>query len=291
MFGDFPYGGRPSSWIAKDGLPARIVGRSHLHDKRPHHDGIPSAETDSGFQVYENVYVMMGSGIGWTSEVRIFPWSYDTTCTLTEGGLVPLHHGVEALWQYRPLIYRMHLWDDVFPVYLSWERQGSQRELQWRHALHEVIRSATRFPDDPSMHFADKELSFLIEKMAMRRAEQLLESMLAAPQLYEWRLGGRIRCIGGATGKTYSIEEGNGFAEVDQFTNNKIVSYCLHPEDWMPDADVALATKLHLEDPEAELEFVAGANGTVRGKSKDRRRTVDERYSYANDMERELIAA
>lgn len=291
--GDFPYSGVPSMWVAKDGLPAAIVGNpaeSGWQIGSPR--GLPSAETDDGFVVFEALFVLFGS---LSATPRMFPLRYDTFATLAAGGPTPMHHEPGALWEYRPCVYSLHLEVDEpwrRPLaWAEWARQGSQHELQWRKGLAETIAICHDHDSDPIVQANEMVIRSWREARAVEKANDLLRSMLAPTQLTECVLGDCFRVIGGATGRVYKIELGNGFAQVDPLTNEKIISYCYHPEDWMPDADIALSIKLHLECGDLEEDFISGANA----RRKRPRRPADEetrlRFDRAWSMERELIPA
>lgn len=279
--GDIPYGGVPWQWIAKDGFPAWIAGDP---TKERATGGWPSSESDDGFQVYENLIVMMKPGSD--QEVRAFPRFYHEMAQLAPGGLAPQHHEPTQEWKYRPCIYR---WA---PFHETWERQGSQRELTWRYGLHQTLAlQAVAEEEGKDAALAQFIIDRAEHRAAARKSEALLESMLAPTQLLECRLGDRFRVIGGATGRYYRVVLGNGFAEVEPASDDERVNYCLHPEDWMPDADVALATKLNLEAPDLEEDFVAAANDRVMTPKIPASPETRRRWTYAVDMEREFIGA
>jgi hypothetical protein len=292
--GDLPYAGEPElippkDWISRDGLPAAVLGKIRPDSRTA---GLPSSETEDGFQVYEMLYVL-GGKIG--QEVRMFPAFYGTMALLAPGGLVPQHHEPTQQWIYRPCIYRWDtelLDDERGESFGGWEMQGSQRELTWRDALHHT-RKLDGLVEEVGK---DRALAqFIMQQVERRRAEEraetLLESMLAPTQLLEYRLQESFRCFGGLTGNSYVVQAGNGFWQTDLLTNAVLFSYCLHPEDWMPDGDVALATKLQLEDPDLEEDFVAAANVTDRKPRIRLKPSVRRKLAYAADQERELVAA
>lgn len=277
------HGGSPEDWIVKDGLPARVLGDPL---KEPKTAGLPSSEDEeTGFVVYELLLAMWKGGL--TNEVRLFPHFYGPMCLLAPGGLVPQHHQPTQQWIYRPAIYR-------WTMNRLWERQGSQRELEWRVQLHNTF-AVTAMAEAPGGTEADVIISFMDRIVAHRRAEEkameLLCEHLLPTQLAELTFRSSFRVIGGLTGKHYQVEPGNGFAEVHRLSNDPLVNYCLHPEDWMPDGDVALSVKLHLESPELEEETIARANATNRRMTT---RTTPRRWRelrYAADQEREFLAA
>lgn len=298
-YGDLPYMGRVGRFdlfIAKDGLPAPITG-SPTCEKRTTW-GYPSHTTDDGFLVYETLVVMFP---GCDRDPKMVPRGYNTDCLLSNYGTVPLHHGVEADWVYRPNLYDLIMepglpeWNE--PV-VGWQQMGSQRELQYRQGLHETVLMKDAIIDariDGDQQAEDiARANWIVgrwkEQKAITKADELLESMLRPTQLFELRTRYSFRCIGAATGKFYSVTPGNGFAEVAADTDQTTVSYCYHPDSYLPDGDVALAIKLHLEDGDLEEEFVAGANANSRT-PKLAHRDSKARFDRAVAMERELLAA
>jgi hypothetical protein len=279
--GDLPYGGKPSMWIAKDGFPAWIAGDP---TKERQLGGWPTSESDDGFQVYENLIVMMRPGSD--QQVRAFPRFYSDMAILSAGGVVPQHHEPTQEWKYRPCIYR---WATRSA---TWQRQGSQTELTWRHGMHQTL-SLTGVVEEEGQEAALAQfmLDRVEHEMANRKADELLESMLAPTQLLELRVGERFRVIGGATGSYYRISLGDGFAKVEPASDDTQVNYCLHPEEWMPDSDVALACKLNLEAPDLEEQFVAAANARDITPRIPATPEIRRRWTYALDQEREFIGA
>jgi hypothetical protein len=286
-YGHLPFGGAPETWIARDGLPAAITGdplREHTTG------GWPSAETDDGFVVFENLVVLHPP---MARQVMTYPISYAATARRCPRGLASLSPAGAEI--YRPCVWRLFL-DKGDPRYqkpiVLMERQGSQRELEWRSGLYETTRLTDRLNagEITQGDYAIAFMEFNLDRLeANKIADRLLESMLGPTQLYEWRIRHKFRCIGGATGKTYRVDNGNGFAEVEPMSDEPWWNYCLHPEAWMPDADVALAAKLHLEDPDLEEEFVAAANGRQKNTEIVRPEWVWDRWGYAFDQERELL--
>lgn len=264
------FGGRPADWIVRGGRPAEVLGDV----TRRGSGGLPSAEDDNGFVVFEMMRAGRKSSFG---NLFLFPWRYSETCEAFGGGLVPLHHQPSQRWAYRPGMYRLTMHKNL-------ERQGSQRELDWRYTLHTMYRVIDEGEEAIAKFFEDDPLL-----TANRKARELLQSMLGPTQLVELELRDSFRVIGGASGFHYEIQLGNGFARVDPLTNEPIISYCLHPEDWMPDADVALSHKLNLECVDLEVETIEAANANPREPRRAAASKVKD-FRYAADMERELIA-
>jgi len=78
------FGGSPKDWVVRDGLPARVLG----DPVKTNTGGLPSAEDDDGFVVYETMVAFKG-GLG---QLMLFPQHYGLTAECFGGGLVPLHH-------------------------------------------------------------------------------------------------------------------------------------------------------------------------------------------------------
>lgn len=220
------YAGPPERWIVKHGRPAACLGRH----------GMPSYEHEDGGLL---VFDLLLAQAGFNGGVKLFSRWYGSACVISPDDMVPLHHSPEALWEWRPLVYRRSM-------YGCWEELGSQAELAWRFGLMEVMH-AVHAGAEVTMFEADE------------KAEKLLAECLSGFQQLELAATDKFRVRGGSTGRMYKIELGDGFDRVDPVTDRIVASYCLHPEYWMPTADVALATKLQLEDPELEEETVAGA--------------------------------
>jgi hypothetical protein len=249
--------GEPKDWVSVGGKPATIWP-----------DGLPSFEHDDGTVVLGLLVVQQGGD----GQARLYPNWYGTACVLAPDGLVPVCHSEHARWEYRPLIYRLHMEG-------YWEAQGSQIELAWRRGLSDLMHwmYAGREDGEPEPGLATSE--------AVDRADRLLLRHLNAQQRIELASTGKFR-VRGASGKLYEIERGNGFALVSPWTGAKWVSFCLHPEEWVPHDDVMLATKLLLEDEELEQECIGNATATKLPIG--RAATVEE--VTAEKMERRLIA-
>lgn len=299
----FRFAGPPSRWIARHGRPAEC-----LIDWAPvHHGGMgwPSYEQDDGKVVFDLLLCFQpGPGHG---PPRLLSRWYGAACMLAPDGQVPVHTGATGRlaligeYQGEPAIYELdvprettHRWRPM--VYQrgleGWCALGSQGELAWRDGLKKA--TLLRWLED-NAHRPERLEQIAerfgtvedIESMltANDRAEALLRECLSPQQRIELTAAERFRVRGGETGRIYGVELGNGFTGLTADTCEPTASYCLHPEYWMPDADVALATKLALEDRELELETVAGAKET-------RRRILgqpDRAARRACEMEKELI--
>jgi hypothetical protein len=251
------YGSDPATWLVKHGCPAACLG-----DPREPLGGLPSYEHEDGGLV---VYDILGAQASSNGNMMLFSRWYGTASVLAPDDLVPLHHEPTAIWEWRPLVYRRSM-------YGCWMGLGSQSELGWRYGMNQVMAAA----------YADGE--FTMDR-SDERAATLLHEQLSAYQLTELALSGRFRVVGGATGHTYEVELGDGFDRVDPTTGETLVDYCFHPEGWIPNADVALATKLALEDEELEADTLANARATIRRPTQHA--TPEQRR--AREIELELI--
>lgn len=122
---------------------------------------------------------------------------------------------------------------------------------------------------------------------ANERARAILREHLCPQQQLELEATNAFH-VRGTLNPLYRIELGNGAQIVSPRTRQPFASLCLHPERWIPHADVALATKLAIESGrDREEEMLAGAR--VRwypGPTPARRLERD-----AWDRERELLPA
>ena len=282
------YGGTPADWVTDRGRPAKALG-----------DGFPSYESDDGTLVVMDLLVAFGTTTG---GMQLFSRSYGHAC-LSTGGLVWLHEhasrqvmGVVREWDGR---YGEEPFDSEEAVsmglppmcveeaevrtepptmwrplvrYLSmdrgWVRMGSQQELAWRFGLHEVsVQRARAFMagvEDSVKGTCEALVREWSMTVASDRAKELLREHLTAQQRIELESLGHFRVRGGS-GAMYSVEPSNGFFLLDAVTSEPVASFCLHPEEWIPHEDVALATKFALEDSELEGECLAGARRTDIG--------------------------
>lgn len=259
---------------------------------------MPSYEQQdgSGLVVYDLLLSWPGTGI--TPPLFISRW-YNSACILAPEGPVPLHHEVHqktlalfdpiderggagclreitwsegAKYQWRPIVYRLNL-QGIGAL-------GSQAELAWRRGLSDATQA--HFADDQVEGF---EVLSRLER-ADEKAERLLREHLNPQQLLELAADDKFRLYGARTGNLYEIELGDGFDLLDKVSSDTVASYCLHTEYWMPAADIALATKLALEDPELEIECLENARSG--GIWRTRRRTSQDWKAYR--LERELLS-
>jgi hypothetical protein len=234
------YGGGPADWVTRHGAPARCLGNLRGHG------GMPSFEDDEGnFVVFD--FVVAAVAVDGT--MMAISKVYGGISIIYPEGLAPAVRAGKAM--YRPLIYRRH-------ALYWWQRLGSQMELAWRYGLGAMLTAMQGIEDGEDF---DPAKDFTMAK-ADERADHILSEFLTPLQKIELRANAKFRVIGGKTGNLYMIEEANGFAQVDEVTGDTLTSYCLHPDYWMPNADVALATKFHLEDEDMELETIKNARAT-----------------------------
>lgn len=218
-------GGPPSSWVAWGGRYAPCLTT-----------GMPSYEheTVKGMVVFDLLLAQHGAA----GELLYFSRWYGTACILAPGGPVPLYHDPDALWVWRPCLYETKWLGKV-------QQRGSQQELEWRHGLSMV------------MHHIHADAPMDLDGPTERARELLLEN-LSPQQRLEYLARDKFR-VRGFSGKMYEVCIGAGFNLISERTCDQWVSFCLHPEDWMPHEDVALATLLMLQDEELEQEAIGNA--------------------------------
>lgn len=255
----------PIGWfMSSGGKPARVLGPK----------GFPSFEHEDGELL---VFDLLICQAGHDGTLRFFPRWYGVACVLATDDMVPLHHSPDAWWQWRPCVYNKGALD-------GWEQMSSQQELAWRHGLAEVMHwmhGGGRDAGDP--------MPFAATEDADARAEEVLRECLNPQQRLELASLGKFRVVGGKTENVYEIEPGNGFGIVDAVTGEMCVSYCLHPEEWIPHDDVALATKFALEDPELEVECLENARQIVLRPEQRRTPALWQAFRVERDMD--LIAS
>jgi hypothetical protein len=264
-----PLTGEPADWVVHDGRPADWCGPQ----------GMPSFERDDGLLVLDLLLYSEGDD---ERPMLVSRW-YDSACVIAPGGLVPLYHDPRACWEWRPQLYEGD-------HYGGWQRLGSQGELLWRRLRSDVKHAVATLRDHGlSEHLREKLIGerLLSTQTASERAEKLLRENLTDCQQFEYVVTGRFHARGGRTRNLYAVRPGNGFELIDPVTHGEIAGYCLHPESWLPDADVALATKLALEDDELELDCLE--NARMGSHSIGTPYQSDWQERAAAERERELI--
>lgn len=297
--------GPPRRWVPRHGRPAPCLDRS---------DGLPAYESDLGallimetlFAFDRRTVYLIGS-IGSVSDPILLPRSYMAAAVrdvLAGGeGLCALHDDPDAVWSWRPLLY--HVTPDGV------RRFGSQEELGWRQGLAETQVRKAELWDELANHALECHRAGVPFEEAVEsgaaimdawnadppglpmteatvRAEAILREHLCPQQLLDLEASGSF-VVRGTVNKAYRVRLGNGCEIVSPETHRPFVSMCIHPETWMPDADVALATKLLIESgPDGENELLAGARTTAMPPP---RRASFRWERHARDLERALIPA
>lgn len=307
----FEVKGPPSRWVVRGGRPAEVIR---------FHGGMPSYEhgRDRKLVVFDNLVAFgghddeirvdpAGCAIVGRTNTTFLPVGYDAAAVRSVAGdheLCALHDDPDAMWEWRPLVYEL--------TKDGMTRFGSQMELTWRWGLAEAIEERESLEDElrelavaavrekrPFDEYrADGDAAIAAwererERRGMRwreaekKADRLLLEHLAPAQRLDLKAYGWFYARG-TINKLYRIQPGNGCAIANPRTREVGVSLCLHPERWMPDGDVALATLLLIQSgPEGEEEMLAGARprlGPVYSPSTRLERAAWER-------ERELLPA
>lgn len=265
-------------------------------------DGIPAYESENAkLLVMENVaYFQSGAN----KVPMLFPLSYQMVALRAPSGLTALHDAVDAVWTWRPLLYFLRL-DGT-------RRTGSQQELEWRIGLYQArlagaerddaytalllealawMRTAKRTREETAAEFLprlealrDTPYPELGYATANRRARALLLEHLTPQQRIDYHAW-KCFYVRGELNPLYRVEPGNGYQIVDPISRETTVSICLHPDDWIPDDDVALATKLAIDAGiDSEAGLLEAGKTTLRQKT---HRTTDEER-YAADVEAHL---
>lgn len=250
---------------------AREVSRGGRPAAALPHGGMPAYESETGaLLVMENLVV---AGPSLTHTPMALPASYMMACIRTQGdGMTALHDDPDAIWSWRPLLYSLG--------WVETQRLGSQHELEYRRGLWEVglaqsdLQDAVDrlgkrciergYPPERYMRIAH----WMVDRWtypeqprvaANARAKRLLREHLAPQQLLDLdALAGFF--VRGTINRLYYVDVGNGFDIVDPVTHQHKVSLCLHPDDWMPYEDVALAIKLGIDGgKESEAELLEAA--------------------------------
>lgn len=242
---------------------------------------MPSYEHELGRLVVCDVLVCARTG----DQVMMFSRWWHTATILAPDTMVPLHHGQEAWWEWRPCVYRWTTFiGDIVLDTGYWQTLGSQAELTWRSGLA-AVRSAML---DAAEQGGDWH-AFVDREQAEQRAEQLLIENLSPQQRIEYAATGAFRCRGGWTRNVYRVNPGEGFDLLDETRDRVLRDYCLHTEDWLPGHDQALAMKFALEDPELEVAVLERARGYGRDPTLTRRRTAEDMIAAAIETRHELL--
>lgn len=278
------FGGTPGPRdVARHGAPAPNVP----------YNGMPAYASETGALAVMECLVMFPGGP--EHPPMLLPRTYMMAVARTQGdGLTALYDDPDAKWSWRPLLYslgfkgtqqlgsqqeleyRRGLWDvqcynadtrDAL-VQVIVEEMAKLEALYGRTVPFERLRKNARkrmqrnYRDGVARLQAvlDAERGTLPYAEANARAKKILHENLAPQQRIDlMRRGGFF--VRGQINRLYFIEIGNGFSIVDPATHRQTVSLCLHPEEWMPHEDVALATKLSIDSgEEGEAELLEAAN-------------------------------
>jgi hypothetical protein len=292
----------PRSWIASGGLACPMFILAHK--------GLPAYESARGaLFVMENLVVFQAtqgfdlySGFaGGRDEMLFGPFSYAQVAQRAPTNLTALHDADDAVWSWRPLLYTLNQ-DGI-------TRLGSHQELAWRWGLAAVMennraaaiellkisREAAE-SERPIREYAQR-LTAIAERHAdldsklrmaesRERSREILWEHLSAWQRLDLLAWGRFN-VSGKINPQYRIDPGNGFDIVDPVTHESLVTFCLHPDDWMPFDDVALATKLAIDaGRESEQELLEAARPRVNRVT----RRPNQRLRRAAELESALGA-
>lgn len=270
--GPVEFAGPPSRWISDRGKPAACIPFKGMPAYDSEHAVIAIMETlIATFQTGVIGEGEQGGGLAW-SRYYLMPRSYGLAWVISRGveALCALHHSPDAVWSWRPRVYWLSVPDEI-------DGKGSQQELDYRHMIVSGLTDLAARMERRAGGLVEVELPAWSSHMgANERAESLLLSHLNVQQRLEYSVTQSFH-VPGEVNKLYLIEAGNGFSIVSPWTGEKWVSYCFHPEYWIPDADIALATKLLIDQgKEGEEKALAGGNPTVlpRGRAE----TAAERW-------------
>lgn len=292
--------GPPERWIVHGGRPSEVVRDTHGGIPSYESDTGKILVYDLLVAFDQPVKVLADGGVGVAfTATMLFPIGYAMAAARSvyagDHELCALHDDPEAAWVWRPLVYR--LGQDLTRLgsqqELEWrwmlhEQREAREEIEaatgrfmvaqiqelrrrygrvphldrrrpgeWRLGKNARKRLHRDYVAEVQRLHADPELLPALE--ANDRADLILREHLAPQQLLDLDASGGFYSRG-TIHRLYRVELGNGAQIVDPETRRPVASMCLHPERWMPHADVALATKLAIESgPEREKEMLAGA--------------------------------
>lgn len=174
---------------------------------------------------------------------QLFPSTYGDFMERTPfSSLGRLYTGKAPVW--RPCVYEYRLGGGEI------RRLSSQMELEWRYGIVQagMLQDLNATPEDHQQAWAEPH----------DRAVALLRENLTPQQVIDLYCWGMF-FVHGEVNKLYGVEPGNGFSICDPTTREKTVTCCFHPDQWIPHEDVALATKLLLEQGASGEEEVLAA--------------------------------
>lgn len=248
----------------------------------------------------------------------VLPFDYATvsfrSAVVGDHELVALHDAEDALWVWRPLIYTLHAAGIVqrhgSQGELEWRwglAEAKRRTLEidgdrGDFLVAQIEKVRKQYGCLPIIDRQPGQTGFRLPKNARKRlfreyrefvdgidrgefefvkarekAEAILIEHLAPQQRIDYLAWNRFY-VRGTINRLYVVRVGDGAAIVSPYNGETWVSMCIHPERWMPHADIALATKLLIESgPDGEEELLAGCRPTVFGQ---RPATREQRYAW-----------
>jgi len=292
--------------VARHGRPAACLP----------YDGMPAYESDTGaLAVLENTVVFEGSAAG-GSWPLVLPVSYGMAA-LRSRELTALHDDPDAMWSWRPVLYSLRMTHtqamgsqgELEYRQGLFEAQLATADLQDRadaFVVEQVLGLRRRYGRIPPLTRSSPGAGFRLPKNARKRmyreyerrvgelnaapselpfvaarerADRLLREHLTPQQRLDLAAEKAFH-VRGRINRLYRVRLGDGFCAVDPVTRRTVVSFCLHPEAWIPDADVALATKLAIDaGEESEKALLEAARPYPRAGR--RPPTRDERRALA----------
>lgn len=319
--------GPPSRWVVRGGRPADVAWDAHKGIPSYESDTGKILVYDFLCAAESRTFSDLG-GLGVaTSRVMLVPRSYEAVAVRSvlvgDHELAALYDDPDAAWVWRPLIYSLS--DGLTRLgsqqELEWRwslqqmneaRQDMDAELgvfMITQAL-QTKRLYGRMPPIERKQPGEKRLRKNARKRLYRayvaevsrlyrcpdrlpfmeaneRADAILREHLSPQQVLDLEASNGFY-VRGTVNRLYRVELGNGLQIVDPRTRTTSVSLCLHPERWIPHADVALATKLAIESgPDGEKEMLAGARKRIVGMH--RRPTREDAHAW--QLERDLLPA
>lgn len=319
--------GPASRWVARAGRPADVVWGNHDGIPSYESDtgkilvyALLVANEVAGAHPQNGM-----ASVGRTT--MLFPHDYGMVATRTvcagDHELAALHDDPDAAWVWRPLIYeigtgltRRGSQEELLWRWSLHEMDAHRQDVDDQlssFVLQQMFALRRRYGCFPPMRRepgqgkrlrknarkrAFREYAAEIERLqqvparlpfqeADERADAILREHLNPQQLLDLDASGQFYARG-TINRLYVIRPGNGAAIVNPRTRHELVSLCLHPEKWMPHADVALAITLAIESgPDGEEEMLAGARPRMNGQGRDSTRF--DRAAW--DRERALLPA
>lgn len=299
---------RPSERIvSRHGRPAACLDL---------HGGMPAYESEHGkLLVMETLAVFYPPRAAAAASPMALPVGYRMCALRGQSDLVALHDDPDAVWSWRPCLYHLKV--------TITERAGSQQEVAYRYGIHQAALAASEEEDEHTQWIIEQAQAVyrryggtvpynhlpknarkrmrrayvawaeartpppLALEAANERADRLLREHLNPQQLLDLEATGSFY-VRGTINRLYRIRLGNGCEAVKPDTREPVVSFCIHPDEWIPDADVALSLKLMIESgKDGEAELLAGAKATPI----PARRSPARAEREAARMERDLLPA